>query len=162
MRMLPYRTVENVIDGVVITFLDITSLKATAQKLEDALRFAESIVDTTREGLVILDEDLRVVSANRSFSRTFALKREDTVGKFFYDLGDHQWDIPELRQLLEKILPEKAAMDDFTVEHEFQGIGKRKMILNARRLESEIESTRILLAIEDITDRERPKTKPKR
>jgi two-component system CheB/CheR fusion protein len=156
MRMLPYRTVENVIDGVVITFLDITSLKATEQKLEDALRFAQSIVDTTREGLLILDEDLRVVSANRSFSRTFALKGEDTVGKFFYDLGDHQWDIPELRQLLEKILPEKAAMDDFTVEHEFQGIGKRKMILNARRLESEIESTRILLAIEDITDRKRP------
>ncbi|MGO9119290.1 MAG: CheR family methyltransferase [Desulfomonilaceae bacterium] len=156
MRMLPYRAVENVIDGVVITFLDITGLKLTERKLEDALRFAESIVDTTREGLVILDADLRVVTANRSFYRTFALKREDTVNKLLYELGNYQWDIPELRQLLDKILPEKTEMDDFKVEHEFEGIGKRKMILNARRLESEIDSTRILLAIEDITGRKRP------
>ena len=156
MRMLPYRTVENVIDGVVITFLDITSLKFTEKKLEDALKFAESIVDTTRDGLVILDGDLRVVSANRSFCRTFALKREDTVNKLFYELGSHQWDIPELRQLLDKILPEKTEMDDFKMEHEFEGIGKRRMILNARRLESEIDSTRILLAIEDITGRKNP------
>ncbi len=156
MRMLPYRTVENVIDGVVITFLDITKLKLIEKKLEDALKLAESIVDTTREGLIILDADLRVVSANRSFYRTFALKAQDTVGKFLYELGKQQWDIPELRQLLEKILPEKSEMDDFKVEHEFEGIGKRKMILNARRLESEIDSTRILLAIEDITGRKRP------
>ena len=156
MRMLPYRTVENVIDGVVITFLDITGLKVMGRKLEDALQFAQGIVDTTREGLVILDENLRVVSANRSFYRTFALRGEDTVGKLLYELGDHQWDIPDLRQLLEKILPEKIAMDDFSVKHEFEGLGKREMILNARRLESEIDSTRILLAIEDITERKRP------
>jgi PAS domain S-box-containing protein len=102
-----------------------------------------------------LDTDLRVVSANRSFYRTFAVKREDAVGKLLYELGNHQWDIPAMRQLLEKILPEKTEMHDFKVEHEFEGIGKRKMILNARRLESEIDSTRILLAIEDITERKR-------
>jgi two-component system, chemotaxis family, CheB/CheR fusion protein len=156
MRMLPYRTVENVIDGVVITFLDITGLKVIGRKLEDALQFAQSIVDTTREGLVILDENLRVVSANRSFYRIFVLKSEDTLGNFLYELGDRQWDIPKLRQLLEKILPEKAKMDNFKLENEFEGIGKRKLILNARRLESEIDSTRILLAIEDITERKRP------
>ena len=78
------------------------------------------------------------------------------MGKFFYELAHHQQDIPELRQLLEKILPEKTKFDDFKVEQESEGIGKRKMVLNPRRLESETDSTRILLAIEDITERKRP------
>jgi two-component system CheB/CheR fusion protein len=140
-----------VIDGVVITFMDITELKRMEKKTDDALQFSESIVTTVRESLVVLDADMRVVSANRSFYRTFEMNAEDTEGKLFYTLDNGQWDIPELRDLLEEILPEKTEMDDFKVEHEFERIGKRTMLLNARRLESETDSRRILLAIEDIT-----------
>jgi two-component system CheB/CheR fusion protein len=154
MRLLPYRTVENVIDGVVITFMDITELKRMEKKIDDALQFSESIVNTVRESLVVLDADMRVVSANRSFFRTFEIKAEDTEGKLFYTLDGGQWDIPELRNLLEEILPEKTEMDDFKVEHEFERIGKRTMLLNARKLESETGSRRVLLAIEDITGSE--------
>ncbi len=154
MRLLPYRTVENVIDGVVITFMDITELKRMEKKTSDALQFSESIVNTVRESLVILDADMRVVSANRSFYRTFELNAEGSEGKLFYTLDDGQWDIPELRNLLEEILPEKTEMDDFKVEHEFERIGKRTMLMNARKLESETDSRRILLAIEDITGSE--------
>ena len=78
------------------------------------------------------------------------------MGKFFYELAHDQWDIPELRELLEKILPEKITMDDFSVKHEVEGLGKREMILNARRSQNGTDSTRILLAIEDITERIRP------
>ena len=154
MRLLPYRTIENVIDGVVITFMDITELKRMEKKNEDALQFSESIVNTVRESLVILDADMKVISANRSFYRTFEMNAEGSEGKLFYKLDDGQWDIPALRDLLEKILPEKTEMNDFKVEHEFERIGKRTMVLNARRLESESGEKRILLAIEDITGRE--------
>jgi PAS domain S-box-containing protein len=124
------------------------------KKIDDALQFSESIVNTVRESLVVLDADMRVVSANRSFFRTFEIKAEDTEGKLFYTLDGGQWDIPELRNLLEEILPEKTEMDDFKVEHEFERIGKRTMLLNARKLESETGSRRVLLAIEDITGSE--------
>jgi two-component system cell cycle sensor histidine kinase PleC len=119
-----------------------------------SLEYSESIVNTLREPLIVLDEDLRVVSASRSFYEVFNVKTADTVGHLIYDLGNKQWDIPSLRKLLETILPLQATFDDYEVEHDFPGIGKRTMLLNARRIPNPPEKLKvILLAIEDITKR---------
>jgi two-component system CheB/CheR fusion protein len=113
---------------------------------------SNSIIDAVRESLIILDQDLRVVSASRSFYDFFKVKPEETVGRLIYDLGNKQWDIPKLRELLETILPQKATFDDYEVEHDFLSIGRRTMLLNARRIPRPPEKPKvILLAIEDIT-----------
>jgi two-component system CheB/CheR fusion protein len=152
MRIRPYRTVENVIDGAVITFVDISERKRLEEALREARMFAESIVATVREPLLVLDGSLSVVSANRAFYRTFQVKPDETLGRALYDLGNRQWDIPALRRLLEEILPQNTAFDDYEVTHEFEQIGRRTMLLNARRILSEAGQARlILLAIEDVT-----------
>ena len=135
MRVRPYRTTNNVIDGVVITFDDITERRRLQEEKEEARSYASAIVDAVREPLLALDGDLKVVSANRSFYRDFRVTPEQTVGRLIYDLGNRQWDIPELRELLEKILPENSSFDDFEVAHEFPNLGKRRMRLNARRVD---------------------------
>ena len=119
-----------------------------------SLEYAESIIDTVREPLIVLDQDLRVVSASRSFYEIFKVKPEKTVGQLFYDLGNKQWDIPKLRELLETILPQRTTFDNYEVEHDFATIGRRIMLLNARQIERRQGKERIiLLAIEDITVR---------
>jgi two-component system CheB/CheR fusion protein len=154
MRILPYRTLENMIDGVVITFAEISELKRARTSAEEARTYAEGVVNTVREPLLILDGDLRVVSANSSFLKTFRVRREETAGSLVFELGNHQWDIPKLRELLETILPRSSEFNDFTVEHDFPTIGRKKMLLNARRIYQEGKKTLlILLAIEDITER---------
>jgi PAS domain S-box-containing protein len=116
--------------------------------------YAESIINTVREPLIALDQDLRVVSVSRSFYAVFKVKSEDTLGQLIYDLGNKQWDIPKLRELLETILPEKTSFDNYEVEHNFTIIGWRTMLLNARQIEQALGKERIiLLAIEDITER---------
>ena len=156
MRIRPYRTIDNVIDGVVVTFADITAAKVAEKKAKNALRFSEGVVNTVRECLVVMDQDIRVVSANRSFYRIFKVKPEDTQGKLLYELGNRQWDIPSLRELLEKVLVDRQEIEDFPVEHDFEGAGVRKMLLNARRMEGEGDSGAvIILSIEDVTDRDR-------
>ena len=157
MRILPYRTVDNVIDGVVITFVDITEARKIKDEIRKAMKFSESIVDSIREPLLVLDPQLRVVSASRSFYRTFQVLPEDTEHRYIYDLGRREWDIPALRTLLEEILPEKKVFQDYIIEHNFPSIGKKKMMLNASKLFKE-EEEMILLAIEDITGRGHEKT----
>jgi two-component system cell cycle sensor histidine kinase PleC len=127
------------------------------QKIKDkSQEYSESIVDTIREPLIVLDEDLRVVTASRSFYEVFKVNPEETVGKLIYTLGNKQWDIPKLRELLENILPRQATFDDYEVEHDFPGIGKRTMLLNARRIPDPPAKLKvILLAIEDITTRKK-------
>jgi len=121
---------------------------------QEAREYAESIVDTVREPLVVLDADLRVISANRSFYQTFQVTPEETEGQLLYGLRSRQWDIPRLRELLEGILPENTAFDDLEVEHEFPTIGRRTVMLNARRMYRQAqESQSILLAIQDVTER---------
>ena len=116
----------------------------------------EGIVETIREPLLVLDRDLRVVTASRSFYEFFKVKPEETVGQLIYDLGDKQWDISKLRELLEKILPQQTAFDNYEVEHDFVTIGRRTLLLNARQIEREVGKERIiLLAIEDITERKK-------
>jgi PAS domain S-box-containing protein len=119
-------------------------------------QLSEDIVETIHEPLLVLDSDLKVLLANRSFIDSFKVTREETLGNFIYDLGNKQWDIPKLRELLETILPEKTTFDNYEVEHDFATIGKRTMILNARQVERAMGKERIiLLAIEDITERKR-------
>ncbi len=108
------------------------------------------IVDTVREGLLVLDFDLRVKAANESFYQTFRVQPEKTVGRLVYELGNDQWDIPKLRRLLEEVLPENKVLNDFEVEHGFEDIGRHVMLLNARQMN---RHKLILLAIEDVTER---------
>src|SRR5471030_1389177 len=118
----------------------------------DAWALAQGIVDTVREPVLVLDKDLRVVAASRSFYSAFKVNPEDTKGRLLYTLGDGQWDIPKLRVLLEKIIPEKGVMEGYEVEHEFPGIGFRTVCLNARQVFYEGgANTTILLGFEDVT-----------
>jgi two-component system CheB/CheR fusion protein len=173
LRILPYRTSENVIDGLVITFVCIDRVKNAELKSKEAMgqlaesmrciqaerEFSESIVATVREPLVVLDTELRVVSANASFYRTFQVEPDETRDKRLCDLGEGQWDIPKLCELLEDILPSSSSFDGFEVEHTFPGIGRRRILLNARRLERQTGSpSLILLAMEDVTDRPKEKS----
>jgi hypothetical protein len=122
-------------------------------KVQDAWILAHAIVDTVREPLIVLDQDLRVVAASRSFYLTFKVNPDDTQG-LLYDLGDGQWDIPKLRLLLGKIVPEQGAMENYEVEHDFPSIGQRTVLLNARKVFYEKGShSTILLGIEDITEK---------
>lgn len=149
-RSVPYRTADDRIDGVVMSFTEITGIKRAEQDIQEARLFAESIVDTVREPLVILTSQLRVQSANDAFYQTFRVAREDTAGRLIYELGNRQWDIPQLRRLLGEVLPQDKHLTDYEVEHTFEAIGRRTMLLNARQVDS---VQLILLAIEDITDR---------
>ncbi len=153
-RIQPYRTLDNVIDGVVLTFTDISQrIRAEAEK-RDAQALAENIVSTVREPLIVLDAKLLVVSASRSFYRVFQVTPENTMGRPLYELGDRQWDIPALRELLENILPRNQSLEDYVVEHDFPVIGRCKMLLNARRIVSDSGETQlILLAIEEVKAR---------
>jgi two-component sensor histidine kinase len=124
------------------------------QNLDDAQLLAQAIVNTIPEPFVVLDAELRVLTASRSFYETFKVDPEDTRGRQLYALGDGQWDIPALHELLETILPEKTTMDGFEVEHDFPGIGLRIMVLNARKvIYEDSPATTILLAFRDITAR---------
>ncbi len=116
--------------------------------------FTENIFNTVREPLLVLDKDLRVISANHSFINYFKVSPGQTIGTYIYDLGNHNWNIPKLKELLENILPEKTTFDNFEVEHDFKGIGNRILLLNARQIERAPGKEKIiLLAIEDITGR---------
>jgi two-component system CheB/CheR fusion protein len=156
LRIRPYRTLENKIDGAVIKLLDIDSLKRSLQEAEAARDFANAIVETVREPLVVLNRQLRVQVANRAFRQFFHVTTQEIEGKYLYDLGDKQWNIPPLRRLLEEILPRNSQLMDFEVNHVFPKIGRRIMLLNARRLQRDGEDTHmILLAIEDVTERKK-------
>jgi len=153
-RIVPYRTLDNVIEGVVLTFTDITGLKKIEEVGQEAREYAESIVDTIREPLIVLKTDLNIVSASRSFYQEFRVTPEETIGCYLYNLGDRQWDIPRLRELLETILPQNTSFENFEMEHDFRVIGRRKMLLNARRIFGKRDETKlILLAMQDITER---------
>jgi two-component system CheB/CheR fusion protein len=152
-RIQPYRTQDNIIEGVVVTFTDITAMhEAERLKLgvvQMARELAEGIVNTVAEPLIVLDGNLQVVSASRSFYKAFKVLPKDTTGRKIYELGNGQWDIPALRELIENILPHNQVMDDYLVEHNFPGLGLQRMKLNARRIVTAIGNTElILLALE--------------
>lgn len=122
--------------------------------------YAEAIVETIHEPILILDKSLKITTANRSFYKTFRVKEEETEGKLIYELGNHQWNIAELRQMLETILPEKEKLVDFEVTHTFENIGERTMLLNAKAIQREDRSKNlILLAMKDITEQKKMRVK---
>lgn len=132
----------------------MNSLKHSLRVVEQSRDFAEGIVETVRDPLVVLNSDLRIQRANKAFYRTFQMESEDTEGRLIYELDNHQWDILPLRHLLEDILPHSSFFEDFAFEHEFPRIGLRSMSLNARRIfQRDRGVDRLLLAVEDVTER---------
>jgi two-component system CheB/CheR fusion protein len=152
MRVLPYRTADNVIDGVVMTFSDTTALKRTEAQLQEARDFAQSIIATIREPLIVMNSELRIITASRSFYHIFQVKPAETEGRLFYEIGQRQWEISSLRKLLEDILLNGTPFEDFRVEHNFPIIGHKELLLNGRKIAREgRQPGLILLAMEDIT-----------
>src|ERR1700678_3788431 len=123
--------------------------------VEDIQNYALNIVDTVREPLLILDTTLRVRSANRAFYQTFQVSSEETENHLIYELGNGQWDIPDLRTLLEDVVPKSSVFNDFELEHTFPVIGRRVILLNARRLQAGHHGELLVLAMEDVTARKR-------
>ena len=147
LRILPSVGPDGKTDGAVLMLIDIDAAKR-------GLDFAEAIVETVREPLVILDQNLQVLQANKMFYETFRAAPGETEGRLIYDLGNGQWNIPRLRELLENILPAHATFRDFEVTHEFEHVGRKVMLLNASEIfDPNAQARTILLAIEDATER---------
>ena len=147
LRILPSVGPDGKTDGAVLMLIDIDAAKR-------GLDFAEAIVETVREPLVILNQNLQVMKANKTFYETFQAAPEETEGRLIYDLGNGQWNIPKLRELLENILPAHSTFRDFEVTHEFEHVGRKVMLLNASEIfNPNAQARTILLAIEDVTDR---------
>jgi two-component system, chemotaxis family, CheB/CheR fusion protein len=150
MKIRPYKASDNKIEGAIILLYDIDLLKKVAVETERKNYF-EAIHNTLREPILILNKDLKVVSANKSFYDTFKLNQKKTVGKYVYDLGNKQWDIPALKKLLENILPKNNFFDNYEIEHKFSANGTKKMLLNARKIEAgDSREELILLAFEKV------------
>ncbi|MBK5964774.1 chemotaxis protein CheR [Thiocystis minor] len=157
MRIGPYVTLDNVIEGAVMTFMDISARKRIEQALEEARALAAGIVETVREALLVLDAELRVISANPAFYRRFRIAEAETLGQPLSALDNGQWDIPALTTLLGDIQSRGSSCEDYRLTREFARIGVRVLRLNARRLAAAGgQPGAILLAIEDITERESP------
>ncbi len=153
-RVLPYRTLENVIDGVVLSFIDITSRKAAEEEGIQAREYAESIVNTVREPLLILDQNLTVISASGSFYRVFQISPEDTTGMSLIELNERQWDISNLIFLLHEVISEGTTFQDSPITIDFPTVGTKKFILNARGLRRKNNAPNlILLAMEEVTEK---------
>jgi two-component system, chemotaxis family, CheB/CheR fusion protein len=155
-QIRPYRTARNTIEGVSIAFLDVTRTKQAELTAAKAQAFETDIVQAMREPILVLDAKLRVLRANRSFLRAFRVDARNVEGRVVFELGNGEWDIPRLRELLERLLPENSSFEDFEVAHDFPSIGRKVMLLNARRVERTTSldgDEMILLAIEDVTER---------
>ncbi|HYW19642.1 MAG TPA: chemotaxis protein CheB [Nodularia sp. (in: cyanobacteria)] len=151
LRIRPYRTIDNKIDGAVVILVDIDDLKRSSEEIKTSRDYVQAIVDTMREPLMVLDVNLRVISANQFFYDTFQVLPAQTEQRLVYEIGNRQWDIPQLRSLLEEILPYENQFQGLEVEHNFEQIGPKIMRLNARKMTLVDNREMILLVIEDIT-----------
>ncbi len=152
LRMRPYRTGERAIDGILMALLDIDVVKRSLDAAQEARDFADAIVETIREPLLVLDAEFRVVRATQSFCSMFQVSKQDTDGQLLFTLGNGQWDLPGLREVLTQVLPRDTAFDNFPVDHDFPSIGRKSMLLNGRQIQPRSGSPPlILLAIEDVT-----------
>lgn len=153
-RVLPYRTQDDRIAGVVIAFVDITDQKQAQDAINEARLFAEAIINTVRHPVLVLDADLRVRSLNPAFCEAFNCLAAESENHLLHELDHGAWDVPELRDLLHKVLTDEQSFDGFEIEHVFPKRGRRHMLLNARKLaDRDKRSELILLAIEDVTER---------
>ncbi|SDZ24605.1 two-component system, chemotaxis family, CheB/CheR fusion protein [Jannaschia faecimaris] len=152
-RILPYRTQRGKIDGVVVTFVDVSDLKTLQRETANAREFAESIISTMREPMLVLDDTFTILSASRSFDRMFPTEGAGIIGRDLFSIQNRQWDVPRLREFLETILPEKAVVEAFDLQLDTFGLGRRDMLLSARRIEGRPKGQEcILLVVEDVTD----------
>ena len=140
---------------IVLAMEDVTERRQAEADFRAIETYAQDIVDTVREPLLILDTTLRVQSGNRAFYRTFRVSPEETENRLIYELGNGQWDIPALRTLLEDIVPKSSVFNDFELEHDFPALGRRVMLLNARKLQAGHHGALLVLAMEDVTERRR-------
>ncbi|MBL9163535.1 MAG: PAS domain-containing protein [Planctomycetaceae bacterium] len=148
----PITNDKNEVAGVVMVFRDITERRKTERALDKTLSYADDIIATLREPFVVLDSDLRVKTANRSFYDVFQVTKEETENRLVYDLGNGQWDIPGLRKLLDEVLSRNQSVHDFEVEHTFPALGRKTMLLNARPFPPDSKYPElILLAVEDVS-----------
>lgn len=146
------RNDEGEIAGIVLVFRDITDRRKMERALERSLQYADDIIATLREPFVVLDTDLRVRTANCSFYDSFHVSKEETEGEFVYDLGNGQWDIPDLRKLLDEVLSHNEAVHDFEITHTFPALGRKSMLLNARPFPPDSKHPElILLAMQDVS-----------
>jgi two-component system CheB/CheR fusion protein len=152
-QVMPYRTDYGEIDGVTVTYTDITEQRNRAAEIQEARQYSEAIVRTIRTPLLVLDADLTVVSTNEAFCKTFQTSEDEMLGERLFEAGDGRWDIPGLRDLLEKVLPERLEVDDFSIEHNFKRLGTRFLRLNASSMDRPDNAALILLSIEDVTAR---------
>jgi two-component system, chemotaxis family, CheB/CheR fusion protein len=153
-RIMPYKTSKNVIDGVLITFTNITKRKKETTNALDAFEFADSIVQSVRDPLLVLDQEMHVILANQSFYNNFKVEPQKTINHTIYDLGNKQWNLPSLKKLLSDILPKKTEVNNYIVEENFPNIGTRKILLNARQIyQKGIETYMILVTLQDITEK---------
>jgi two-component system, chemotaxis family, CheB/CheR fusion protein len=150
LHVRPYKTWDNKIEGVVISLQDVDALK---RLLDQTREYADTIVESAREPILVLDGKVKVTAANPAFYRAFDVSREETERRLIYELGNGQWNIPRLRELLEEIVPRNSRVDDFEMSHDFPHLGSRDMLLNARRVEMQPGHAFILLAIEDVTEK---------
>lgn len=150
-RIQPYRTVDNVIDGVVLTFADISERVQATQAMRKARDLAEAVIDTVHDTLVVLDDQLRIVSANRSFHREFGGTAADTLGQHFFAVQQGQWDFPAMRALLEQRLPTELNVEGDVLEHDFAALGHRRLRLSAHRVVERADNAAlVLLGIESL------------
>jgi len=154
--VLPYRTQDNRIAGVVVTFSDITERKRDADAIDRARAYSETIVRTVQHPLLVLDRNLRVQTANKAFRELFAVFDEEPKGQIIFELGSGEWNDPPLRALLDKVHSEDENIHNFEVEQDFRQIGRRSMLLTACKLRQEGNlDDLILISIEDVTERKR-------
>jgi len=159
-RILPYRTLSNMIDGVIITFddiSDVTSHKKNEKKLQElnealkeSIKFTMNIIDSVSEPMLVLSGDLKIISANQSFYEFFKVNTDETLNKYIYQIGNEQWNIPEFRKKLEEVIKKDVNLKSFVIDHEFARIGRKTLIFSALRISrNEIETNTILLQIRE-------------
>jgi len=151
-RVLPYKTLDNKIDGTVVIYVNIDDMKKSLDEARRARDYAQAVIAAVRHPMLVLDEKLSVVSASTTFLQTFKVTAEETVGNLLYRLGNGQWGIPELRARLDETIRTGSDFDDYTVEHEFEKIGQKIMRISGRLIPASSDTgTMVLMQIEDIT-----------
>jgi two-component system CheB/CheR fusion protein len=152
LHVRPYETWDHKIEGAVISLQNIDALKRLVDRTRE---YADAVIENARMPTLVLDSELRATAANPAFYRVFDVSRTETEKRLIYELGNGQWNIPRLRELLEEIVPRNSRVDDFEMSHDFPHLGPRDMLLNARRVELQPGHPFILLAIEDVTEKSR-------